>query len=468
MPLKPCSTCGWMCNDTEMVCNMCGQSTGFAARVEPPSTAENAARNSSLTRQATGSQAHAERARDMSMGLEAPPLPLNVPPPPVERRRAIGVVLHSAADRPFAAELTTHLRMLQRNRLVELWTPDEIPPGEDFESLLFRKAQAADILLPLLSADFLASDFFWEVMLWAKEHAKWTVSVLLKACDWDWSGMPLGHTLIPRSRVPVSSFPQRDVAWKEVATTLRETLLPPASVPPASHGFPGAAWPSASGPLFGAAPLAPWRVGSVPAVRQPQPQEKLPAPGATSRAIAAPPVGSPPRLPPALSLPHALRGIRFDAAPALSCPQSIIERARQALGAQTITIVGPRGLAAMSLAAMIFNENNGAIWIDQSAATQLLVWAFHHDQDACLQSWASSLHSAPSIVVINDFGYRDPSVEGTIWAHTRLLQARCASGLQTVVVTELPWSGFHYFYGRAVADLVFGGVVVDLRNKENA
>jgi TIR domain len=70
------------------------------------------------------------------------------------------LVRHSASpkDVTLAEELLGHLRPLQRFAGIEVWSEDRIRPGDDWRSETRKAIDQADVVLVLLSADFLATD----------------------------------------------------------------------------------------------------------------------------------------------------------------------------------------------------------------------------------------------------------------------------------------------------------------------
>ena len=83
----------------------------------------------------------------------------------------------------------------------------------------------ADIILLLVSADFIASDYCYETEMQKAlaRHAKGVakvVPVILRACDW--SGAPFAKLeALPKNAKPVTSWQNQDEAWNDVAQGIR-------------------------------------------------------------------------------------------------------------------------------------------------------------------------------------------------------------------------------------------------------
>jgi hypothetical protein len=68
-------------------------------------------------------------------------------------------IAYSHRDARWKDLLLRQLRVLERQKLVDLWDTGEIVPGDDWSRAISAALEEADIALLLLSADFLASDY---------------------------------------------------------------------------------------------------------------------------------------------------------------------------------------------------------------------------------------------------------------------------------------------------------------------
>lgn len=73
---------------------------------------------------------------------------------------------YSHKDEAYREKLETHLVILQRKGLIGTWSDRQIIPGQNWESIIEGQLDCADIVLFLVSADFIASDYCYgkEVM----------------------------------------------------------------------------------------------------------------------------------------------------------------------------------------------------------------------------------------------------------------------------------------------------------------
>lgn len=132
---------------------------------------------------------------------------------------------YSHKDEPLRDELETHLKLLQRQGVISTWHDRKILPGGEWDDEIDAHLEAAKIILLLISADFIASDYCWEkeVMRALERHEAGNatvIPVLLRSCDW--KGAPFGKLQgLPKDMAPITSWKDRDAAWTDVATGIR-------------------------------------------------------------------------------------------------------------------------------------------------------------------------------------------------------------------------------------------------------
>ena len=74
-------------------------------------------------------------------------------------------ISYSHRDTMWLARLQAHLSLLRRSNKIESWTDVEIRAGEEWDKSIKDALLAADIFILILSADFIASNYIWEVEL---------------------------------------------------------------------------------------------------------------------------------------------------------------------------------------------------------------------------------------------------------------------------------------------------------------
>lgn len=129
-------------------------------------------------------------------------------------------------DEPLRQELEKHLSTLRRQRLIDDWHDRKIGAGDEWKAQIDKNLDAADVILLLVSADFLTSDYCWddEMKRTLERHAQGTarvIPVILRHCDWN--SAPFGKLqAFPTDARPVTDWLDRDAAWNDIAQSLRK------------------------------------------------------------------------------------------------------------------------------------------------------------------------------------------------------------------------------------------------------
>jgi hypothetical protein len=138
-------------------------------------------------------------------------------------------VSYSHRDRSFVEELGSHLKLLQRQGLIEVWSDSEITAGQEWHEVINEGMERADIFLLMVSASFLSSDFCWgiEVKRALERHDQGSaivVPVILRPCLWKES--PLARLqALPKDAKPISTHRNTDEVWSDVADAIRGIVV---------------------------------------------------------------------------------------------------------------------------------------------------------------------------------------------------------------------------------------------------
>jgi hypothetical protein len=132
---------------------------------------------------------------------------------------------YSHRDERLRDELAKHLSLLKRQGIITEWNDREIGAGTQWEDEIDKHLNLAQIVLLLVSADFIASDYcYGEEMMRAMERHKngeaRVIPIILRASDWQSS--PFGKLqALPRDAKPVTSWTNRDEAFASIAEGIR-------------------------------------------------------------------------------------------------------------------------------------------------------------------------------------------------------------------------------------------------------
>lgn len=145
---------------------------------------------------------------------------------------------YSHADEPLRDELEKHLAVLKRQGVITTWHDRGIGAGERLHGVIDEHINHDQIILLLVSPDFLHSDYCYDVeMARALEREAAgdavVIPIILRACDWQHA--PFGRLrATPRDGKPVTQWPDRDQAFLQVVQDIRQAvsrISPPSQVP---------------------------------------------------------------------------------------------------------------------------------------------------------------------------------------------------------------------------------------------
>lgn len=137
---------------------------------------------------------------------------------------------YARKDQPLLLELKTHLTPLQREGLITLWADTDINAGIEWEEEIRRHLNSAQIILLLISPDFIASEYCYSVEMQRaiERHERGeaqVIPIILRPVDWQ--GMPFGKfQALPTNASPVTSgkWHHQDEAFYEVAKGIRDAV----------------------------------------------------------------------------------------------------------------------------------------------------------------------------------------------------------------------------------------------------
>jgi len=144
-------------------------------------------------------------------------------------------IAHAEEDEKLADELENHLAPLKRQGLVSSWHYRKIRGGGEWDRDIHEHLETFGIFLPLVSADFMASDYCYDIeMARALERHEAGEAIVIPVIvrDCDWKGAPFAKLQAAPGKPPgradvrpaVESWPNRDEAFAKVANRVRERL----------------------------------------------------------------------------------------------------------------------------------------------------------------------------------------------------------------------------------------------------
>lgn len=149
---------------------------------------------------------------------------------------------YSHKDADLRERLGTYLAPLKQQLKISEWHDRKIEPGADWDTEISAQLDSADLILLLVSADFLASEYCFgaeveKSLLRLKRGDVKVVPVLLKPCLWEESRFS-ELQMIPRDAKPITSWTSVDDALKDVASEIRKLVSEPSPTRPEPSAEP--------------------------------------------------------------------------------------------------------------------------------------------------------------------------------------------------------------------------------------
>jgi len=132
-------------------------------------------------------------------------------------------------DEQLREELEKHLSLLRREGRIREWHDRRIAPGNEWRGKIDSHLNSADVILLLVSADFLSSDYCYsKEMNRAIERHKTgearVIPIILRAVD-NWESAPFGSLQgLPKDGKPVTSWTNMDEAFTDIARGIRNAI----------------------------------------------------------------------------------------------------------------------------------------------------------------------------------------------------------------------------------------------------
>jgi hypothetical protein len=153
-----------------------------------------------------------------------PPFPKNLPP----TNKTINIFYsYDSSDEELRDALEKQLTLLRKTGVITDWHPGKITAGRNRADEIDKRLQSAQIILLLISANYLASDDFDAILAQAMKRQNTgntrIIPVILRPVDWR---LPqFAHlTPLPANEKAITSWPSREEAFFAVAQGIREVV----------------------------------------------------------------------------------------------------------------------------------------------------------------------------------------------------------------------------------------------------
>ena len=137
---------------------------------------------------------------------------------------------YARKDEKFQQELEKHLSPLKRTYSIDSWFDGKIDPGSDWKNEIDIHLNAAHIILLLISSDFIASHFCYDIEMQKaiERHERGVacvIPIILRPTHWQ--DTPLGKIqALPRNGLPVTDkhWGRADNAFHQIVGEIKEVI----------------------------------------------------------------------------------------------------------------------------------------------------------------------------------------------------------------------------------------------------
>ena len=148
---------------------------------------------------------------------------LEVKKPPVEV-----FISYSHKDKLLRDQMAIQLSNLRRQEVIRDWFDGDIIPGTEWRKQIQQHLESAQIILLLISADFMASEFCYSIEMTRaiqrhKDGNARVLPILLRPTDYE--GAPFAKLLmLPTDAKPVTRWTNQDDAFEDIVKGIRRAI----------------------------------------------------------------------------------------------------------------------------------------------------------------------------------------------------------------------------------------------------
>jgi hypothetical protein len=136
-------------------------------------------------------------------------------------------IAYARKDKNLQRKVKEHLSPLEREGF-RIWYDGMITPGQEWEAEVIHHLHSAEVILLLVSASFIASDYCYETEMRAavERHHRGSalvIPIILRPVDWHSTPFAKLQAL-PEDARPVTTWPNRDKVLSDVSRGIRKAI----------------------------------------------------------------------------------------------------------------------------------------------------------------------------------------------------------------------------------------------------
>jgi len=139
-------------------------------------------------------------------------------------------ISYSKSDKIHAENMRKYLKPLERNQKITTFIDDKLQAGQEWDATIKENLRTADIILLLVSQDFINTDYIWDVeiktALERHENEKTTViPIILEKCIWQGEATPFSKlTALPDKVKTITTWGKENEAWVHTYGEIKKVI----------------------------------------------------------------------------------------------------------------------------------------------------------------------------------------------------------------------------------------------------
>jgi len=134
-------------------------------------------------------------------------------------------ISYAHEDEKYKDDLRKHLKSIERLKKIVVWDDRSIDAGDEWRDQIMSNLEESEIILLLISPDFIASDFCFDIELKraVERHDSGTarvIPIIIRNCDWTEFVFAKLQAL-PRNAKPIFEFSNKDEAYTFIAKQIK-------------------------------------------------------------------------------------------------------------------------------------------------------------------------------------------------------------------------------------------------------
>ena len=137
-------------------------------------------------------------------------------------------ISYSHQDEKYKDQLTTHVTSLKRRGIVKEWHDRKLVAGEEWDKIIKQELLDSDIILLLISSDFLASNYCYDIEIkkaierHEKGEAK-VIPIIVRPCDW--KDLPFSKIKgLPKDAKALSTWTDIDEGYLNIIEGIKSAI----------------------------------------------------------------------------------------------------------------------------------------------------------------------------------------------------------------------------------------------------